>query len=107
MIKYFKGLAEPVRMRIAVLLLDRELCVCDLMEVLQLPQSTISRHMSLMKAAGLVRDRRCGKWVYYKFESGQQVGEISDLLSRNCPGSDPHRSDLENLKKHLDEKRCE
>lgn len=62
----FKSLAEEVRLRILALLLEEEeLCVCDLMAVLQLPQSTVSRHLAHLKHAGWLRDRRVGVWSYY------------------------------------------
>ena len=62
----FQSLSEEVRLRILALLLDtEELCVCDFMSVLQLPQSTVSRHLAHLKNAGWVRDRREGVWSYY------------------------------------------
>ena len=63
--KLFKALSDETRLRILRLLLKGELCICELMEVLQLPQSNISRHMAYLKNAGLVDDRREAVWVYY------------------------------------------
>jgi ArsR family transcriptional regulator, arsenate/arsenite/antimonite-responsive transcriptional repressor len=63
--RIFKALSDETRLRILCLLLEGELCVCDLMAVLQLPQSTVSRHLSYLKNSGLVDDRRCGVWMYY------------------------------------------
>ncbi len=61
-----KSLEEETRLRIMAMLLDaEELCVCDFMAVLQLPQSTISRHLSLLKNAGWLSDRRAGVWIHY------------------------------------------
>jgi ArsR family transcriptional regulator len=61
-----KSLEEETRLRIMALLLDvEELCVCDIMTVLQLPQSTVSRHLSNLKNAGWISDRRAGVWIYY------------------------------------------
>jgi len=60
-----KALSDETRLRILCLLMDGELCVCDLMAVLQLPQSTVSRHLAYLKNAGWVDDRRCGVWMYY------------------------------------------
>ena len=61
----FKALADETRLRILSLLRQGELCVCDLMAVLQLPQSTISRHLAVLRNAGWVIDRRQGIWMYY------------------------------------------
>jgi len=102
----FKGLAEPIRLRIAILLLDQELCVCDLMAVLKLPQSTVSRHMARMKAAGLVIDRRNSKWVHYRFDSTPLVDELRDFLRRNYAGINPYRHDLKMLKKYMATSKC-
>lgn len=101
----FKALSEPLRVRIMVLLTEGELCVCDLTEVLSLPQSTVSRHMGRLKAAGLVDDRREGKWVHY------QLARPDDRLVVSLSGyfkslryQDPHRHDLSRLKAHLKKK---
>jgi ArsR family transcriptional regulator len=102
----FKGLADPIRLRIAVLLLDQELCVCDLKAVLQVPQSTVSRHMGRMKAAGLVVDRRDGKWVHYQLTDSPLVNELRDSLKRHLTGTNPFRQDLGRLKKHLVTRKC-
>ena len=63
--RMFKALSDETRLRILCLLLEGELCVCDSMAVLQLPQSTVSRHLAYLKNAGWVDDRRCGVWMYY------------------------------------------
>ncbi|MBI2877227.1 MAG: metalloregulator ArsR/SmtB family transcription factor [Candidatus Tectomicrobia bacterium] len=65
LITLFKALSDGTRIRIIKLLEGGELCVCHLMEVLQMNQSRISRHMGILKSAGLVNDRREGRWVYY------------------------------------------
>ena len=61
----FKAFSDETRLRILHLLLKGELCICELMEALQLPQSNVSRHMAYLKNAGLVDDRREAVWVYY------------------------------------------
>jgi ArsR family transcriptional regulator len=64
--KIFKALADETRLRIMTLLANGELCVCDLMAVLALPQSTVSRHLSYLKNTGWVLDRRQGTWMHYR-----------------------------------------
>jgi len=61
----FKAFADETRLRILHLLTRGELCVCDLMETLKLPQSKVSRHLSYLKSAGLVTDRKEGLWRHY------------------------------------------
>ncbi len=66
----FKALGDPVRLRLFALLGQfEELCVCHLVDALELPQSTISRHLSVLRHAGLVATRREGKWMYYYLHS--------------------------------------
>lgn len=60
-----KAAADPTRTRILKLLEDRELCVCQIQSVLRLAPSTISKHLAILKASGLVDDRRAGRWVHY------------------------------------------
>jgi ArsR family transcriptional regulator, arsenate/arsenite/antimonite-responsive transcriptional repressor len=64
--KIVKSLEDETRLRIMALLFDaEELCVCDFIAVLQLPQSTVSRHLSYLKNAGWLNDRRAGVWIHY------------------------------------------
>ena len=58
--QFFKALSDETRLRILALLVCGELCVCDLMAVLDLPQSTVSRHLAYLRHAGLVEDRLAG-----------------------------------------------
>ena len=61
-----KALSDPIRLRIVLLLQSEgELCVCDLMAVLGLPQSTVSRHLAYLKRSCWVDTRRDGVWMYY------------------------------------------
>lgn len=61
-----KAVADPSRVRILKLLEGGELCVCQLTTVLGLATATVSKHLAGLKAAGLVQQRREGKWVYYR-----------------------------------------
>lgn len=61
----FHGLADPTRLRIVEILQSGEHCVCELTEQLELGQSLLSFHLKTLKRAGLVTDRRQGRWTYY------------------------------------------
>ena len=62
-----KALADPTRARIALLVTrERELCVCELTCALDEIQPKISRHLALLREAGLLADRRQGQWIYYR-----------------------------------------
>jgi len=62
----FQALGERLRLRaLALIVLEGELCICELMEALEAPQPKISRHMSVMREAGLLVARRHAQWVFY------------------------------------------
>lgn len=63
----FKSLADDTRVKITMLVVgEGELCVCELTAALDLSQPKISRHLALLRSAGLLMDRRQGQWVYYR-----------------------------------------
>lgn len=61
-----KALADENRLRALVALRGRELCVCQIVELLELAPSTVSKHMSILKKACLVEGRKDGRWMYYR-----------------------------------------
>ena len=63
--RFFRALADRTRLRIVNVLARGPLCVCDIRRILGQPQSSVSRHLALLKAAGLIRDRRDGMRVFY------------------------------------------
>lgn len=95
----FKALADETRLRILALLMEHELCVCDLIAVLQLPQSTVSRHLAYLKNAGWVDDRREGLWVYYSItDSGEALkNDLIALLRQHLPALRAATVDRERL----------
>jgi ArsR family transcriptional regulator, arsenate/arsenite/antimonite-responsive transcriptional repressor len=62
----FRAFADPIRLRILNLVQEGELCVCDLVAVLKVPQPTISRHLSYLRRAGLVNVRQERSWNFYE-----------------------------------------
>ena len=114
-IRLLKALADETRLRILQLLSRRELCVCQIVEVLGIGQSKASRHLAHLKNARLVTDRRDGLWTYYclaepdgrlhrqvidwlaqagdeiplaaeDFEALSNLGECGDLCAEQQPG---------------------
>jgi ArsR family transcriptional regulator len=67
----FRAFSDPIRLRILHVLQDGELCVCDLVEILRLPQPTVSRHLSYLRRAGLVRAREERSWNFYTLVPGR------------------------------------
>lgn len=82
-----KGLSDPTRLRMLALLDIGELCICDLMEALDLPQSKVSRHMSFLRKGGWVTSQRKGKWVYYALAvpADQMQIELLAVLREHLP----------------------
>jgi ArsR family transcriptional regulator len=62
----FRAFADPTRLRILNLLLAGELCVCDIVNTLRVPQPTASRHLAYLRKSGLVQARRDGLWIHYR-----------------------------------------
>lgn len=62
----FATLADPIRLRcLALISAEGELCVCELVAALDMPQPKVSRHLAIMRDAGLLKDRRAAQWVLY------------------------------------------
>jgi ArsR family transcriptional regulator len=66
MLRVFKSLSDRTRLRIIRLLLERDLCVCELMFVLEMAQSRVSHQLRILRDAGLVEDTREGQWIIYR-----------------------------------------
>src|SRR5580658_5017687 len=79
-VKILRAAAEPNRLRILLLLKEEELSVAELQEILVMGQSTISTHLSQLKQAGLVEDRRTGKNNLYRLTSSHAAPVLDQLL---------------------------
>jgi len=79
----FKAFADPVRLRLLNLLARGEVCVCHLHGALELPQSTVSRHLAYLRKRGLVVGRKDGLWVHYRLAkpSGDLHRTLLDCLA--------------------------
>src|SRR4030095_7807674 len=78
--RLFHALSDETRLRVLELLRDGERCVCDLSEAVGAQQSRLSFHLRTLKEAGLVSDRRQGRWIYYAVRP-EALGEV-DLMLR-------------------------
>lgn len=103
-IEVFKACADPTRLRLLVLLGERELCVCELVELLQMPQGKISRHLAVLRHAGLVDDRRRGLWVHYSLRSASTplARRLHAYLTAEAAATDTGRQDLQRLRELAD-----
>lgn len=95
----YKALADETRLRIlALLLAEGELCVCDIIAALKLPQSTVSRHLAILRKTGWVDDRRCGLWIYYSLrDNGASHRELLSFLKKQLLTSKKSIEDRELL----------
>ncbi len=99
-IKIFKALSDPTRLRAFLLLMKRDLCVCELTFVLDMSQSRVSHQLRLLRDADLVEDKREGRWIIYSIP--ETVKKSLGPLLRQYAGQDLARSqtvlrDLERL----------
>jgi ArsR family transcriptional regulator len=79
-IRVMKAMSDPNRVRILKLLEEKELCVCELTELLGLAQSTVSKHLKLMDDAELVESRRDGAWIIYRINVGEKSSYAEIML---------------------------
>ena len=81
-VRLLKALADPVRLRLVSLIASHqggEACVCDLNDAFELSQPTISHHLRVLHAVGLLERSKRGVWVYYRIEA-DVLGDLADLL---------------------------
>jgi ArsR family transcriptional regulator len=98
-----KALSDQNRVRVLLALKGRELCVCQLIELLGLAPSTVSKHMSILKNARLVESRKEGLWMHYRLP-GKPASEIKNIVGwviGSLEASETVKKDSARLKKIL------
>lgn len=79
---YLKSISDPTRFRIITLINELpDICVCQLMEIMGLPQTTISKALGVLKKSGLVENRRDGQWVRYKIAIPDNKFPLKSILA--------------------------
>jgi len=68
LVKFSRTLGDSTRWRIVKLVLDEALCVCELADILEMPMSSVSSHVQVIRKAGLLESEQCGKWTYFRIE---------------------------------------
>jgi DNA-binding transcriptional ArsR family regulator len=76
-----KALADGSRLRVLMALASGELCVCQIVELLQLAPSTTSKHMSILRQARLVESRKDGRWMYYRLPDRDAPKAVKDAVA--------------------------
>jgi ArsR family transcriptional regulator, arsenate/arsenite/antimonite-responsive transcriptional repressor len=95
LVDLLKALAHPVRLRILALLRRDELCVCQITQVLGLPLSTASEHLTELRRAGLLAERREGRWVFYRLGPVAGLEDLVAVLWPHLEGAGQVVADLE------------
>lgn len=100
--KVFKALADETRLRILNLLLERECCVCEVMQALDISQTRASRNLGILHDAGLLSVRKDGQWSVYSISREGAKDYLNDLVrvvTSALEGSDVAEADRERLGK--------
>lgn len=108
--RFFKALADETRLQILwLLLLQEELCVCDIMGTLGITQSKASRHLRYLYNLGLVADRRDGLWMYYRLtvEPNSYKAKQLKLLEEMVQSQPGARELQQRLQQWLTVKKCQ
>jgi ArsR family transcriptional regulator len=104
----FRALADRTRLRIVNLLARGSLCVCDIQRILEQPQSSVSRHLALLKSSGLIRDRRDGMRTFYAL-AGWDTPLARGVLAAIRAGlgqHDDYEGDLDELSRLRERGEC-
>jgi ArsR family transcriptional regulator, arsenate/arsenite/antimonite-responsive transcriptional repressor len=99
-----KALADEHRVRILAALGPKELCVCQIVELLGLAPSTVSKHMAILKQARLVDSRKEGRWMFYRVaedEASLEAQEMTSLVSRLLADNSQTLADAKRLRQIL------
>ena len=89
----FKAMADPCRLKILSLLREGELCVCEIMVAVDRPQSSTSHHLSILKDAGLIKERKDGRWSRYRLSEGAVI-EMLNLVKLVTSSHAPEGAEL-------------
>lgn len=99
----FKALADETRLRIINLLIksNSELCVCEMTDALEIPQYNVSRHLKILRNAGLIEERKEGRWVHFGLAKGINAFTETIFDSINCISETQLSKDLAELDKRF------
>ena len=98
----FKALSEETRLRIIKLLEHGELCVCDIVAALDMIQPKVSFHLAVLKEAGLIKDRKQGKWTHYRIDDADIFKRFLLLSTLERISTETVSEDIRRLKAFLE-----
>ena len=108
-VRILKALADPNRIRIVKMLGERELCLCEVREILGLSNSTVSKHLTILRDAGILLDSKDGKWVNFQLNKKPEhhfTHSIIELLQNSFDDDETIREDLKLVRKVDRKKIC-
>ena len=84
-VTFSRALADPTRWRIVRLVMEDALCVCELADILEMPQSSVSSHVQIIRKAGLLESEKCEKWTYFRIDGKylKLLRNINQLFAEN------------------------
>ena len=96
---FFRALGDETRWRILRLVMEQSLCVCELADILVMPQSSVSSHVQIIRKAGLLESERCGKWTYFRIHPCQ-ISLLTQVIA-TFPNTPEHKTDLKKARARL------
>ncbi len=90
-VAFCRALSDETRWRIVRLVMDRALCVCELADILAMPQSSVSSHVQIIRKADLLESETCGKWTYFRIR--REYLPLLKSMLRRFPDGDRHAAD--------------
>ena len=102
LVKAFKALSDETKLRVLNVLLERECCVCEVMQALEISQSKASRHLSALYDAGFLKRKKDGLWSLYSIDSESMADYLSELVGavrKSLENNKTAALDKERLKK--------
>ncbi|MCX8074187.1 MAG: metalloregulator ArsR/SmtB family transcription factor [Clostridia bacterium] len=105
-LKLMKALSDEIRLRIINLLFHSDLYVCEVVDILKLPQSTVSRHLTVMRNANIVEDTKSGSWIKYSIVKNNSYRSIiRNIIEKELFEDEKCKRDVSNLKERLKDQR--
>lgn len=100
-LKFMKSLSDEIRVRIVNLLFHSDLYVCEIVDVLELPQSTVSRHLTILKNANIVKDNKDGLWIKYNLIKDKKHSMIENIVTNELVNDEKCINDLARLNNRM------
>lgn len=93
-VAFSRALADETRWRIVRLVMDEALCVCELADILEMPQSSVSSHVQIIRKAGLLENEKCEKWTYFRIGKGYLplLRAMAKALEDSCHPGDAEKA---------------